>query len=82
MEQIREVQKALQGISTRWRSDWSSFDGRTLRDQLAPLIEALNEGSAPFIAKEYLESWGICPTCGYSVRRWDKFCSCGEENDL
>lgn len=32
---------ALTSISAGWRADWSDFDGRTLRDQLREVIDAL-----------------------------------------
>jgi hypothetical protein len=32
---------AMKALGDKWRGDWSDFDGRTLRDQLAELDELI-----------------------------------------
>lgn len=37
------VCEALTALGARWRGAWADFDGRTLRDQLAHVTQAINE---------------------------------------
>lgn len=56
-------------LGTAWRGDWSMFDGRTLRDQLDELSEALTE-DVDFSWEHWLASWGIC--CVHKC--WAEYC--------
>jgi hypothetical protein len=59
------VKTALSAIAARWRGDWSEFDGRTLRDQLAqvtrlfdlPPNRALEEAAEIKAENEEANSW-------------------------
>ena len=45
-----------QMVGMKWRGDWSDFDGRTLRDQMADLQSVV---TGDLTTKEYLYNHGI-----------------------
>ena len=62
LRQLKEVRDAIHGLAQAWRGDWSDFDGRTLRDQLIVLRDALEEDAPRFLSEDFLLVAGICPT--------------------
>jgi hypothetical protein len=50
----RDVARCLEALGYDYRMDWSSFDGRCLRDQLDELAAALNGLSSPFDPDEWI----------------------------
>ncbi len=57
------IAQALRELGAAYRSDWSDFDGRSLRSELDGLADAL-EDDAPFNLAAWRHSEGICPVSG------------------
>lgn len=60
-ETHEQVAEALDLLGAAWRSDWSHFDGRTLRSQLGDLSAALR--GEPFDLDGWADSCDICVEC-------------------
>lgn len=67
-----EVATALHALGQAYRGDWSSVDGRTIRDQLDDLANAL-AGDTLFDAAAWAAGW-LCIEC----QTWPEHCDCAE----
>ncbi len=66
------VADALDLLGAAYRGDWSDFDGRTLRLQLADLSGLLREDAGEFSVRRWaFGQAGICP----ESRCWQEHCS-------
>lgn len=54
------VVSAMHALGAAWRGDWSDFDGRTLRDQLGVLEDALRPNAPATTARALGLALGIC----------------------
>jgi hypothetical protein len=59
---VAQVQDAMTALAGAWRGDWTSFDGRTLEDQLDDLNTAL-DNKLEFDFEVWCEANGICAPC-------------------
>lgn len=60
MANAEQVADALSLLGAAYRSNWSDFDGRSLRSQLDELAMTLREGKL-FSAERWAFATGICP---------------------
>lgn len=60
--------EALEALSGAWRGSWSTFDGRTLRDQLEGPIAALH--GQDFDVEHWAVEWSIC----LEHECWTEYC--------
>ncbi len=70
-----DVAMALDALAGAYRGDWSTFDGRTLRDQLQVLSTALTTGE--FYLGDWARSEDLCLTC----HSWLYHCHCHPGDD-
>ena len=67
----QKIGQALKMLGAAYRSDWSDFDGRTLRMQLDELAEYLSGKVSAFDLEGWAVMVGICPVEG----GWTENCS-------
>ena len=74
---VATVQRVLGEWAQAIRGDWGSIDGRTCRDQLDDLAEALTSDTKTDI-KQLRDDSGICPHGG---GHWTMYCTDSCESD-
>jgi hypothetical protein len=74
-QRLAAVRFALRLLGQSWRSDWSDFDGRTLRSQLEGISDLLRSEQPLEDLRTWIDGCGMCPKCA----NWQSWCDHDQE---